>query len=248
MEPKLRDIEAMRAELKESGKLQNFGLAKYEAGPGYQLPNPTQPVIEEEEKIGKSLALGIVTLDNFMFNCSLGTAVNYFNYKTGGKWASHSDEDKFIPNTSWLALQMRNVLCSGDMMAVQSKAVKSVNLKEQSGEVINTHGEKTKKTLKGRENVPVTQCYAFQDGDHVSLLLLNRLFDEPRKIKIQLPFDPAPDATFFSLAHTDPKITNRTEQNVKIEEKKVSDFAKDYNLTLPPSSALVIQVKKKGAP
>jgi hypothetical protein len=221
----------------------NFDIACYEGGPGYPMPSAAKPYSKEGEIIGKSLVSGLVTLDAFLFNQSLGfTSQNFYEYGIGTNFTSHTAEDRPIP--AWISLSMRNNYCKGAMLDVMAKDVKTFDIPDSVLERLNWRGVKMKKNIRGRKGVTATTCYAFQNGNEYSFLLLNRLFDEERKIRLEMPFNPAPEATAHMLAHKDPRAHNRFSNEVKESERSIGDFKNGYEFILPPSSIIIINARK----
>jgi hypothetical protein len=236
-EPKQQDIENMR---KATGR--NFGTMKYEAGPGYALPNPERPVIEEEEKIQKTLALGTATLDNFMFVLANNGNANYFKMKLDPKWSTHSHD--MIPHSTFLALQLRNRYCSGDLLTVKEDSLDKVNIPAQQAIGLNNSAQRVNKQLPAMSGVPLVRLYAFQDGDRYSFIALNRSLKETESVTIELPYSPQTDYTLYMLTG-DPRDTNRFEEKLKITEEKKTGFGKEFTFEIPPASCCVLVNQKK---
>lgn len=236
-EPKLDEIEAMRADIRQS-QHREFEMIKYEAGPGYSLPNPQKPFSEEEEKIGKSLALGIATLDNFLFVMANNGNANYFLFTRGNNWSSHAMN--LAPHTTWQALALRNVYCRGELLAVQEGPLARVDIPEVQSIGLDNKGGRNKNILPAVKGCPLTRVYAFREGRRHSFLALNRSFTEPQTITLELPYQPKTEYLEYQLAHADPRITNRDKQNVAITESKKTGFSQAFTFTLPPASACVL--------
>ncbi len=237
MEPKLEEIEKIRSEFtKRTGRV--LEMVKYEAGPGYAIPNANRPFIEEAEKVGKSLAMGVATLDNFLFVMAHNGNANYFQARSGYNWASHNL--KFEPYPSWLALQLRNSYCDGALMKVDPVEVEKLDLPARKSVGLGNDGSPSDKIIEARAGVPWTQFYAFQKGARHSFLALNRSFTEPKTIRVKLPYKPAPGYTEYRLSHPDPRTTNRDGLNVRIQESARQGFKDGFELIVPPASAVVL--------
>lgn len=237
MEPKLAELDQIRQEFRaKHGR--ELEMLKYEAGPGYAIPHPDRPFIEEAEKVGKSLALGIATLDNFLFVMANHGNANYFTVRVGPNWASHNLN--FDPLPTWLALSLRNQYCQGRLLQVDPMQVETVDLPARRSVGLGNNGRPSDKIVEGRTGVPLTRLYAFAEGRRYSFLALNRSFREPRTVQVQLPYAPARAATLYWLSHPDPRVTNRDGYEVRIREETRTDFRDGYTLVLPPASAVVV--------
>lgn len=236
-EPKLAEIDKIREAMKaKTGKWAE--IIKYEAGPGYAIPTPAKPFIEEAEQVGKSLALATATLDNFLFVVANNGNSNYFQVRPGPNWSSHNLQ--FDPQTTWLALMLRNKYCTGALLKVAPVQVETVDVPERRSVGLGNDGRPSDKTIPGVSGVPVTRLYAFKDGKRYSMIALNRSFTEAKTIRLDLPYQPKPEATEYWLTSADARTTNREGQAVTIREEKKSDFKSGYELTIPPASAVVL--------
>jgi alpha-L-arabinofuranosidase len=224
-------------------------LAVYEGGPGYSLPGAGIPVPQADENIGKSLALGTATLDaSLQFLTAAGAPVAYYDYKTGDYWASHNNPVDRVPYPTWLALQMRNTLCPGDLLRVDAVAVKSVNIADKQIYKTNNDGTGSLHTVRGRNNVPLLSLHAFRSAQDVSLLVLNRSLDESRTATIEMPADFHGVGKLHVLTHSDPKANNRVQENVSVVEQDGTDFRDGMVVTVPPASVVVVTGGRAGAP
>lgn len=236
-EPKLAEIDKIREIMKEkTGKWAE--IIKYEAGPGYAIPNPNRPFIEEAEQVGKSLALATATLDNFLFVVSNNGNANFFQCRAGQNWASHNQD--FIPTTTWLALLLRNKYCKGELLSVDPVRVETVDLPERQSVGLGNDGRPTDKKIEAVDGVPLTRLYAFRDGKRHSFIAFNRSFTEPKTVRIEFSYPASPEVGEFWLTADDPRATNRAGEKVSIREEKKSGFQSGYEVTIPPSSAVVL--------
>lgn len=216
-------------------------LAVYEGGPGYSLPGPGKSPPEEDEDIGKSLALGTATLDTSMQFLASGAApVAYYDYKTGPYWASHNNPKDRVPYPTWIALEMKNNLCPGDLLVVDAVDVRRSDIADK--EIIKTtnDGKGARALVKGRRGVPMTVCHAFRDGDKFSVMLLNRSMTEPRKVALDLPPGVSGASKQHVLTNPDPKAHNRFEQNVKVQESGGPEFKSGMEVEIPPASTIIL--------
>ena len=241
VEPGLEDAKLLAKEIKDqSGRDVRFAV--YEGGPGYAIPGPGKAFVEVSEEVGKSLAMGVLTLDAYMYNLADGyVSNNYFTLKSGYNWATFKEDNDPVPYPSWQALGLRNVYCTGDLVKVEPSDVKRVDYSEEVAEKLNWKGDqKVKRTIPARAGIPLSLCYAFKDGKKRCILLINRTYDEPRQVRLSLPYEPSGRATVYTLTHADPRAHNRFQENVKIQSQTRDDFANGFTITVPPSSALVL--------
>jgi len=221
------------------------GLANYEGGPGYSLPGPDKPPAEEDENIGKSLALGTATLDAAMQFLAAGSSpVAYYDYKTGTHWASHNNPLERIPYPSWLAMQMRNTLCPGDLLEVKPVQVATVDVPDREIITTTNDGRGRKVTARGRNAVPLTAAYAFADGEERAILVLNRSLNDSCEVMFDLPAGWTGPTRQYMLTAKDPKMHNRFTENVRVTESDGPAFAEQITLQIPPASVVVLQSKK----
>ena len=217
-------------------------IANYEGGPGYSLPGPGKPPSEDDENVGKSLALGTATLDLSMQFLATGSSpIAYYDYATGNYWASHNNPVDRIPYPSWLGLKMRNTLCPGDLLTVEPVDVKRVNIPDKKVVKTTNDGKGQTETVRGRDGIPLTACYAFRKGaGGVSFMLLNRSLTEPRTVELELPAGFSGQSKQFAMTNPDPKATNRTEENVKIQESTGPEIKSGMKIVVPPASVVVV--------
>ena len=249
LEPKLAEIGRIRAGFKErTGR--ELEMLKYEAGPGYAIPTANRPFIEEAERVGKSLALGVATLDNFLFVMANNGNANFFQVRVGPNWASHNAQ--YDPQPAWLALLLRNKYCEGRLLKVEPLEVERVDLPERKSVGLGNDGRPSDKIIAARSGVPMTQLYAFADGGRYSFIALNRSFTCQKTIRLTLPYVPETEFVCYMLSHPDPRMTNREGSPVRIREERKTGFRDGFEIVLPPSSALVLvnhaAARGEGAP
>lgn len=101
-------------------------IGTYEAGPGYTrngLNNAkvTQEQAEAQERVMKSQAAGVATLDLFLAQASQGYGLqNYFTFGAGSYWTSHAPwyrGGQAYP--AWKALSLFNQLSGGQLVQVK---------------------------------------------------------------------------------------------------------------------------------
>ena len=220
-------------------------LAVYEGGPGYSLPGPGKSSSEEDENVGKSLALGTSTLDASMQFIAAGAApVAYYKYRTGPYWSSHNNPKDRVPYPTWLALEMRNTLCSGDLLVVEPVNVRRIDVPDKEILKTSNDGKGSKTKVKGRQKVPMTVCYAFRDADKFSVMLINRSLTETANVSLDLPSGISGGSRQFALTHSDPKANNRETQNVFVQESEGPELKSGMQVVVPPASVVVLAGNK----
>ena len=140
----------------------------YEAGPGYAMNglNGAQVTPEEaaeQEMAMKSVAAGTATLDAFLMRAAKGDVLqNFFTYSSGERWTSHARWYKGGQTyTSWDLLTLFNNEARGDLLAVETLAVPSINLTaSQRREAVS--------------NGPLVSVYATRAKDRLTLFILSR--------------------------------------------------------------------------
>ncbi len=232
-EPKLEKVQLLRKELGL-----DLEMLMYEAGPGYLLPNPTAPMVPEEEAMQKMMALSTATLDNFLFSNYNNGNCCYFKFKGGTKWATHAKGFSH-PLTVTLALMLRNVYCRGAMLEIKETYIQTVDLPEIETMTQTTHGKKKKRTRKAHPNMRLTRVYCYQDGDRYSFPCLNRSATQSQRITLKLPYTPQSAYTMYMLGEG-PRDTNRESYTTKIREIKGTDFKDGFSFVLPPGCCCTI--------
>jgi len=250
VEPEMEHIVGERLKQgRAPGKSENaMKIGIYEYGPGYAMPSAEKPFVDESEEVGKSLALGIATLDMHLVwlnDYGFEGPQGFFNFATGINWTSHTDGNSMRPFASWQGLELRNRFCPGDLIKVDAKEVKTLTIPDALAMSINWKGEKKEIKVKGCENIQMVRCYAFQKEKQHSILLLNRSFKETRTVKVTMPYSPQSKVDIHRLAYHEPRATNRDELLYKIESEEKNDFAQTYTIQLPPSSAMVLVNEEK---
>ncbi len=216
-------------------------LSVYEAGPGYPLPDPGKTFHEDFEKVGKSLASGVVTLDAFLDNQKDGFfAINYFLLNSGYNWAAYNNFQDMVPYPSWQVLMMHNEHCDGDMLVVDTLDSKQINYATESITKITYNGKKRSVTIPGTDNIDLVRCHAYQDGPKRSIILLNRSYTETRDVHITCDWAVSPTAELYTLTNESPSAHNLHEQQVFIKKHDITDFSQNYSIALPPSSVYII--------
>jgi hypothetical protein len=212
----------------------------YEAGPGYTLPGPGKFNRQEQEE-GKSMAQAINALDIFMTNLAAGySEQSFFLFRNGHYWSSHNR--RWQEHIAWKALKLRNELCAGDLITATAKEMVLVDLPEAQAEVLNqsNSADRRARTFPAVKDVPLVACYPFKQGDRYAILLYSRRLDGPTPVTLELPYTPRVDVEIHTLTADKPSAHNIDDDLVKVRVEKRSDFAKTYQLTLPPYSVMVL--------
>ncbi len=223
----------------------NSGLAIYEMGPGYDLPGPNVKQDPRDEITGKSLLLAVTTLDAFMFGQEHDIKpMNFYTFRPGTRWATHADRDLTREHTAWLALMMRNLYCTGDLMVVNTLEETIIDLPTVKVGGKGNFGEVKETELPALLDIGPTRAFAYSDEESCSVLMFSRNLHEPTEITLKFPFTPEANGTLYSLTHENPLASNITEMQVPIREKRVSKITKEYTITLPPHSVYLLRVGK----
>jgi len=205
--------------------------------------------------VGKSLAAGIATLDTFLQKSAIGYgAQNYFQFGMGPNWTSHDDIWAGRAQTAWLALEMFNAHCPGDIVAVEVGRTPQVDLPEVKTRILSRdlqrRGQSRDFTLPARAEVPTVLCYGFRDGDNLSVLVLSRELERTRSVRLRLPFEPQSEGVLLRLeapAGSGPEVSNRGKERVTIRRGEFTLPGRTVDLSLAPCSALVLRARVKGA-
>jgi len=240
----VKTIETLK---RTSGKSDNpIELGVYEFGPGYALPNGKRPFIKEGELLGKSLALGVATLDTTMkyYENGFKSSLAFFKFGGGYNFNTHSDKNLKRPSPAYLALKMRNLYCKGDLMKVTTKAVKTMDIPEMMGYKRRKNDKYDEKVIKAVSGIEMSGCYVFEDTNSYSIMFLNRNVNEARKTKISLPKNVSSNAKLYKLTGK-PWDTNLKDMSVDVQEEDISGFSKNYTFDLPACSVFIFVVEKK---
>jgi formylglycine-generating enzyme required for sulfatase activity/outer membrane protein assembly factor BamB len=226
------------AALQDAGNGQQ--IAMYEGGPGYPVPNPGQPFDPESEYYSKSHALGVATLDFFINMAYNGFAeMEYFLYRAGHNWASHSDYLNRRDHASWLALKMYNQYCSGDFLALDRSHVRLVDLPARSGHKKTSDGSVIPTTVPAADDVPMVVGYTLQDGARFSYVFISREIALTNQVRIITPYTPSNRVEIYSLCAM-PEAKNTYSNEVLIVTNIFSNFTSNYVFSLPPCSICVL--------
>lgn len=218
-------------------------LAIYEGGPGYSLPGPGKAPPEDDENIGKSLVGGTATLDAYLLATLNGAGPNcYYTFQSGRYWAFQSNPHDRVPYPSWLALGMRNRLCSGDLLRVEPVQVATRDVPDRTVVRTTNDGKGQTSQVKGRRAIPLVACYAFGDGKRISVVLINRDADQARTVALQLPGTAAGPATTRVLSAASPRDHNRNQAMVRESDGPQVDLAQRGQVVLPPAAVVVLVV------
>ena len=241
-EPKLKTIQAMQKELTEVYGRGQYEFIKYEAGPGYSLPSPKKPYSEEEERIGKSTALGLATLDNFLFVLANNGNANYYKFAQGNNWSSHNMS--MLEHNTTLALTLRKY-CEGDLLEVEPIEVATVDIPEMQTIGLDNKGNRRKGVIKAISDVPMTQLYAFRKDKRYSFIALNRSATETKTITLKVPYAPSSVYTLHSYTADSVRATNRDAKTpeqmaIKLTHEEKKGFKDGFTFELKPACAVVI--------
>lgn len=212
----------------------------YEAGPGYTLPGPGKLNRAEQEE-GKSLGQAINSLDIFMSNLRDGYGdKSFYEFKNGNYWASHNRQ--WGEHIAWKALGMRNALLTGDLITAIPKEMVTMDLPETQADVVSqtNSADKKVKSFPPVPDLPLIDCYPFQDGKRHSFMLISRRLDGATKTTLELPYEPESNYTLYSLGGDSPALHNIDGEIVKVVSEEKTGMTKSFTLDVPAHSVLVI--------
>jgi hypothetical protein len=129
---------------------------------------------------------------------------------------------------TWLGLEIVNKAVQGDMLTIV-----------QGGANPTWHQMPFNGVLNGID-VSYVQSFAFREDDSYSVILFNLSLDESQPVRLDLPTQPQRQATCYELASASIHDDNEDAENVIIQTTQLTDFADQYELTLPPHSVSVI--------
>ena len=140
----------------------------YEAGPGYVVNGlngarvSTEKAAQQELAM-KSVAAGTATLDAFLMRASHGqTLQNFFTYGSGELWTSHARWNKGGQTyPSWDLLALFNTEALGDMLAVETRKVPTIDLSAA-------------RRREAVEDGPLVAAYATRTESRLALFVLSR--------------------------------------------------------------------------
>ncbi|SFI48397.1 hypothetical protein [Albimonas pacifica] len=161
-------------------------VGTYEAGPGYVMEGLGREDVEVQERVMKSQAAGVATLDGFLALSALGYRMqSFFAYGEGRWWRSHARWDRGgHAYPAWELLELLNREALGDMLAVETRAVPTLDLA----------------AAKRREAVPdapQVAAYATRRGDRLALVLISRRLPD---LPAPAPGEAAPGCTPVEVA------------------------------------------------
>ena len=212
----------------------------YEAGPGYTLPGGNKFNLKEQQE-GKSLGQAINSLDSFMSNLRNGYGdQDFFLFKNGHYWASHNRQ--WGEHIIWKALGLRNRLLEGNLITATPAQMVSMDLPETKADIVSqsNSSDTSVKTFPAVPNLPLIDCYPFRKGLHYSFMLLSRRLDAPTKVTLNLPYNPDPIYTLYTLSGKSPDLNNIDKEVVSVVAEEKQGMTRSFTLEIPPHSVLVL--------
>jgi hypothetical protein len=154
----------------------NMAFGSYEAGPGYLLNGLNGATVSAAQKSGqervmKSVAAGVATLDVFLQNAAQGMVTqNYFTFQEGTEWTSHARWSRGgAAFPAWRLLSLfNNEAAGGDLLDSRVLWRPTDDLPEVRNPVTN---DLVYPAIPGASMVAV---YAFRRADRLALFLINR--------------------------------------------------------------------------
>ena len=215
-------------------------LATTEAGPDYTPPAAKAAPDPEQERRGKSLAVGVSTLDAFLYNSSQGFGPQaYYLLGTGTRWASHTEwREGFRPHAAWLALLLRNRLAEGDMVDTAVTGGPRVDLPEiHSTTPSGFPGQAYR--IPARTGMPQIAAYAFRADRRHAVFVLSRHLYQATTIRLHLPTRPTA-AALYTLTG-DPRASNIDGSRIAIRRRQIR-FGQHHTFAMPPGSVYLFVV------
>jgi len=192
----------------------HYDIAAYEGGPsGYSTSPKSAEQTDALERYGKSLAMGVASLDAWLGSYAQGWTDQLYSAYTEGKWwTSHTFmSNGFRPHAAWLAMTLRNRYASGDMMAVTTDTAPTLAVQ--------------------KDVLPLIGVYAMRDGARWSVFVLSRKLDGKHDgqdfgdgatpVTLHLPFATAKKVTLYTLTG-DPRQSNIDKMNITIQTHDIT--------------------------
>jgi hypothetical protein len=153
----------------------------------------------------------------------------------GGAITYRDGQARYRPN--WLAIVAANKVLSGDL-------VETIQTGHCPMFVPLNYDGRSKKVKEAEEPLPEIWSYAFADGNHRGLILLNLAITQRREVMLKLAGRPTGAATCWEV--TAEKITAMNEPDVgepqvHLTERTLEHFADGQTMTLRPFSMTVLK-------
>ncbi len=87
---------------------------------------------------------------------------------------------------------------------------------------------------------PLVQSFAFKQGNQYSVVLFNLHLNAAQPVRVQLPRNPAGNATMHIMSSNSIHDNNENSELVRIRTQGINNFSNNYSLTLPKHSMTVI--------
>jgi len=129
---------------------------------------------------------------------------------------------------TWLGLELGNKAIQGDMLTTVQGGANPSWVQTPINDV-ETEIE-----------VNYIQSFAFREDDSYSVILFNLSLDQAQQVRLALPAPPESQAIRYELTSASIHDDNEDAENVSIQTTQLTDFAVQYELTLPPHSVNVI--------
>jgi hypothetical protein len=222
----------------------------YEAGPGYALDGlngarVTPAEAEAQERVMKSQAAAVATLDSFLAQATQGfTVQNFFTFGQGVRWRSHAyDHHGGGGYAPWRLLSLFNAVGPGAMLAVDTVSVPRRDLPPG-------------RRWPGVADAPMLAVYATRTPQRLVVVVLSRRLpgwpdpahDGYTPTRIDLPIVSAARARLYRMAGAF-DAHDATGQQVTIEQVALDAATVTPRLTvgqapgdgrgMPPASALI---------
>lgn len=135
---------------------------------------------------------------------------------------------------TWLGVELANRAVRGDLLVTSQSGDNPAWVQPPINGIDTT------------VNVPYIQSFAYRSGDGYALVLFNLDLQRTQRVQVQLPQPPDSQAVWSWLTADSIHHNNEASALVGIRSRTLTDFAQEYELTLPPHSMHVLEWGKQG--
>jgi hypothetical protein len=217
----------------------------YESGPGYSLPNPQRPFIQEEELRGKSLASALAYVDQLMSNRLHGFGPQaFFAFRPGRLWSSHAIG--LHPLITTHAIAVLNRYAVGDLLETTATGIPTIDLPQRSitGPPHGRSLQPRNRVLAAQQDVPLVVGQAYAEGRIRRYAVYSLRATGPTPVTIRLPTGLRGTIEATILTDADPMAHNIDADRVRpqpFQDVRIVDGTLQF--VLPPASLIGIEVR-----